>query len=70
MKRYTVTAIVGISVSTVVEAESEEEALEIAEGRPMQHLPANDSANHETEWCHSGELDGRPVELMVEGGAA
>lgn len=68
MKRYIVTAEVTISMHTIVEAESDEEARSIAEGRSNKHLchqcAGDDNASE--EWCTSGELDGSPERLRVE----
>lgn len=68
MKRYTVNATVTISIYTEVEAESEEEALELAEGREMCSLvpPSRMGSRSDEVWCHCGELDGTPQDLRVE----
>lgn len=67
MARYRCVAHVTISVSTLVDADSEEQALEIAAERELQGLPANDSGYPEDEyWCHGGELDGSPENIHIE----
>ncbi len=67
-KRYIVRAIVGISVYTEVEAESLQEALDIADDRDLCSL--SDPNSHGDKpcdvWCHSGEIDGTPKDLTVE----
>lgn len=68
--KYRVSALVTISVWTDVEADSEEEAKEIAEERPLQGLCHQCSSARfgegEREWRTSGELDGVPKELTAE----
>ncbi|OQA27933.1 MAG: hypothetical protein BWY57_03574 [Betaproteobacteria bacterium ADurb.Bin341] len=60
MKKYIVSTTITISVSTIVEAENEDAAKEEALSRDVQHLPYDNSARKESEWCHLGELDGMP----------
>lgn len=57
---YRVVGLVTISMSTVVEADSKDEALEIASGRDnCQLLGAERMGESENEvWVHSGEIDG------------
>jgi hypothetical protein len=62
--RYRVGAIVTISVSTVVEAETEAQALEIARGRDMGQII--DQSFEDEVWKTSGEIDGDPCDLYVE----
>lgn len=67
MKRYRVTALVTISVSTVVEAKNAKEAIEEAKDRPIMGL-CQQCARGETdaeEWVTSGELDGQPKALRA-----
>ncbi len=68
MKKYRLSAQVTISLSTIVEAESEEQAIEIADGRPMCSLPSHEhSGDSEDEvWVHSGEIDGTACHITVE----
>ena len=72
MTKYHVTAMCTISVTTDVEAESEEEALEIAIDRGMQDLCYQcsggqwSSLDASREWVTSGEIDGKPFNLMIE----
>lgn len=68
-KKYRVCALVTISVHTDVVAESEEQALEMAEERSLAavHHSIYDTTHlAKTEWVTSGELDGTPFELRVE----
>jgi hypothetical protein len=61
MKRYRLSAQVTISVSTVVDAESPEAAIEEAENRSMVSLCHQCAGGEEeVEWITSGELDGEP----------
>jgi hypothetical protein len=66
--KYRFKAVVTISISTVVEAESEEQAKEIAMDRPMCNLgePRRHGCTDEDSWVHSGEIDGEPQEIEVE----
>lgn len=63
-RKYRVVAEMTISVSTVVEASSEAEAIEIAQDRYPEtlHVQGDDTV----EWCTSGELDGTPKNFTVE----
>jgi len=73
MKRYRVSAAVTISIWTEVDADSEEQALEMAEAMPMPSLGREASGvgrrnRHglpET-WLTSGELDGSPFDLEAD----
>lgn len=64
--KYTLSATVTVSIITVVEAASEEEAIEIGEDRPMQGL-CHQCATGDTaiEWSLSGELDGMAEDIKV-----
>ena len=69
MHRYMVTAHVTISMSTDVLADSEDEAVRVAEGRGMQSLCwacAGGQVHRGMEWVTSGELDGEPEIVDVE----
>lgn len=67
MKTFRVTAEVTISISTVVEARSEEHAKELASERPMMSLCHQcASGADDVEWITSGELDGDAKNLRVE----
>jgi hypothetical protein len=65
--KYRVNALVTISIHTDVEAESEQEAYDLAYDRPMQsfchHCAGGDP---EEVWSTSGELDGEPINLAAE----
>jgi hypothetical protein len=67
MARVAVVAEVTISIHTYVEAESGEEAMDVAEGRPMHSLcyQCGGDSTVDEEWCTSGELDGSPVKMRV-----
>jgi hypothetical protein len=66
-RKYRVCADVTISVSTVVEAESKEQAIEMAQEREMQGLCHQCSTgNDREEWSLSGEIDGEPMNLRIE----
>lgn len=68
MKTYKVSAVVTISIQTEVEAESEKEALEVADGRPMCGLmdPERLGQSINEYWFHSGEIDGAACKLHIE----
>lgn len=68
MKRFRVTGVATISVHTDVDAETPEEAIKIAQGRPMQGLcfQCANTEGADDEWRTSGELDGEPGDLEVE----
>jgi hypothetical protein len=64
---YNVVAQVTISVHTVVEAGSIEEAIELAQERSVIQLCHQCASGDEmSEWVTSGELDGEPTDLRVE----
>lgn len=66
MKIYTVSALVTISILTEVIAESEEQALEIAEERPMQSFCNScSSKDPDDQWVFGGELDGTACDLTI-----
>lgn len=65
--KYRLSGIVTISILTEVEADTEQEAIRIAEERGLVslcHFCA--SGDPEREWITSGELDGIPMEIRVE----
>lgn len=66
-RKFLLTAYVTVSLVTEVFANSEEEAIEIAEGRSLQSL-CNQCANGNTyeEWSLIGELDGEPMDIKIE----
>lgn len=60
-RRFRVVAEVTISVHTDVEAETEEQAKELAGQRGMMHLCWSCSSESASDqWVTSGELDGDP----------
>lgn len=67
--KYIVTGQVTISMHTVVEAESEEEAKDIASERGPCSLiaPEQMGCSEDEVWFHSGEIDGiiEPFEVDV-----
>lgn len=67
--QFKVTAAVTISVWTEVDADSEEQAKEIASDRAMQSLchqcGGSRRGEGREEWRTSGELDGTPFDLEV-----
>lgn len=66
--RYRVYGEVTISCYTVVEADTVEQAIEIAEGRAMCSVgsPESYGGDENEEWFHSGELDGEARYTSVE----
>lgn len=68
MPKFTLSAQVTISIHTVVEANSEEEAIQIAEDRPLCTLmDCGRMGEHVEEvWFHSGELDGVPQDISID----
>lgn len=68
MPTYRFISMCTISLSTVVEAATEKEAREIAEGREPQTLSSShyDSSDTAEEWTHSGELDGTPFKIELQ----
>ena len=65
MPKYLVTAEVKISLSTEVEAPTQEAARRIANERDLCSLSEPQETADEV-WVHSGELDGTPYLLTVE----
>lgn len=65
--RYVVKAQITVSTHTVVEADSEQEALSIAEQREVSGLSYAPCVDHESEaWVVEGELDGEPENLRID----
>lgn len=66
MKKYTVTGKITITTYTTVEANSEEEALKLAEKRDdKMFISSNNGDTAEDVWMVD-ELDGDPYELSIE----
>ncbi len=64
-RTYRVNGLVTISISTLVNAKSAEDAIRIATNRSMCAI--YESGSDETEeWVTSGELDGEPRGLTAE----
>lgn len=61
--KYRVNAVCTISLSTVVEASSPEEAIRIAEGRSIETITTK--GDDAEEWVTSSEIDGVPTDLSV-----
>lgn len=68
MPKFQVNAMLTISVITDVEADSREEAKEIALARSVIGLCHQCSGTRtvDEEWCTNGELDGTPFDLSTE----
>jgi hypothetical protein len=64
--KYTASATVTISIYTTVEADSPEEAIELAREQPMQNFCAGCTDGEDYRWVTSGELDGEPQDIRVE----
>ena len=65
MKRYNVSALITVSAWTVVEADSADEALRIADDRSVGSLAAN-SIYPSVDKCWHFQNDGEPTDLEVE----
>lgn len=63
--KFNVTGQITISITTVVEAETAAEALEIASFREPQGLPAFLGGARHEEWVLGSELDGEPVPICA-----
>ncbi len=64
--KYTVSAVVTISIYTTVEADSEKEALRIAEERgEIEHNEWGEDWKQNEMWI-ADEYDGMPVELKID----
>lgn len=64
--KYAVTGVVTISIWTTVEAESEEDAVFEAEGRPMMNFCHYCASSDSSKRWVASELDGTPYDLSVE----
>ncbi len=64
--RYQVSAFVTISISTYVEAGTEEEAIELAADRPMAAVNHGGAEDEDSVWLTSGEMDGDAFDLRIE----
>lgn len=66
MKEYNLGALVTISISTTVEANSLWEAIEIAEDRGIRRVHWGDITQDKEVWIYSEELDGEPFNIVEE----
>lgn len=68
MAKHRVIGLVTMSMSTLVEADSKEEAIEIARERDVCDLlsPERMGQTDEEYWVHSGEIDGEVHEFQVQ----
>ena len=68
MPKFRVVGLVTISMSTLVEAATEAEAIEIANDRTIMSLchQCASGEDDDQEWVTSGELDGTPHDLVAE----
>lgn len=64
MPIFKISGIITISCYTDVEADTEEEALQIAEDREMMELPFNNAYGSDEYWI-TDSLDGRPREIHI-----
>jgi len=62
MEKYNLSAIITVSVYTVVEANSLEEALKIAEGRDIERGEWNNKNQKNVVWVND-ELDGEVEDI-------
>lgn len=65
MAQFTLIANVTISVYTVVEADTLEEAIKIGNERSLMSIPRGSSEDCNEEWV-ADELDGMPESIRVE----
>jgi hypothetical protein len=65
MEEYLISAKVTVSVYTKVEAETLEEAIEIAKDRTPMSVTSNGGDNEEENWMLD-EIDGEPFDLHEE----
>ncbi len=61
MKTFNLNALVTVSINTTVEANSLEEAIEIAENRAVEY--ANRTLNQERQVWVNSVLDGEPFDI-------
>ncbi len=68
MPKFRVVGLVTISMSTLVEADTEKEAVEEAKQRQIMSLCHQCASGDDDgyEWVTSGELDGEPFDIVVE----
>lgn len=66
MKAYHLESSVTISLHTVVHANSEQEAIEIARKRDLVEVRSTYLDDPEEVWCTSGELDGEIQKITVD----
>ena len=67
MKKYIVTGLVTISVHTEVFAETAEDAIEMAQERPLQSICHYCSGQKPVDqWITSGELDGEVKDMVCD----
>jgi len=64
MTFYRLSAVVGVSAFTIVEADTEEEAIEIAEGRPAVIGGINSGESEDESWIVD-EADGQPTDIKI-----
>lgn len=64
--KYNLTAHVTISVYTEVEADSEEEAIEIAKKRDVCQVNISSSYTPDEFWIAGEELDGEPTKIRID----
>lgn len=62
--KYNISGLVTVSCYTVIEADSEEEALKIAASRDIAEF--NIDGSYEVEECFHIENDGMPYDLSVD----
>ena len=66
MKKYNLTAKVTINLSTVVYANSLEEALQTAEDRDIEQAHYDDIEQAEELWVYEEDLDEKPYDIKEE----
>jgi len=66
LKQFKLTAQVTISISTIVEAETEEDALRIGTRREVGHISLDPTYEITEYWLPGEELDGAPTDIAVE----
>ena len=65
MKTFKLTAIETVSIYTDVEAETLEEAIDIATDKEMMFISSNGGQTSKTAWM-CDELDGMPVDIRED----
>jgi hypothetical protein len=66
LKQFKLTAQVTISISTIVGAETAEEALRIGARREVGHVNLDPTYEATEYWLPGEELDGAPTDIAVE----